>query len=365
MKQKKVYTAIGLMSGTSMDGIDAALIRTDGGMMVEPLEFTILPYDPDVTLALRENLGRKSDPLGELEELERAVTLAQADVVRELMSKADLFPRDIDVIGFHGQTITHGPAEGFTWQLGDGALMAHELGIPVVNDFRGADMRAGGQGAPLVPLYHSALVAGEKLPRPVAVLNIGGVANVTWIGHRQNDIIAFDTGPGNALLDDFIRERTSDICDTDGALAMQGQIHQDFLLRWLGNPYFNMPPPKSLDRNDFYDGDTKALGNADGAATLTAFTIYAVEKAMKYFPAPPREWLVSGGGRLNPAIMNGLQDILRVPVRPVDELAWNGDLLEAEAFAYLAVRSRKRLPLSLPTTTGVPAPTTGGQLYLP
>jgi anhydro-N-acetylmuramic acid kinase len=348
--------SIGLMSGTSMDGIDAALLRTDGRERIEAGPALTLPYDDGFRQRLRAILGGKGDVRG----VERDLTLRHAEAVKALLAKAGLAPGQVGLVGFHGQTILHAPDRGKTWQIGDGALLAAETGIDVVCDFRSADVAAGGQGAPLVTVFHAALSAG--LERPLAVLNIGGVSNVTWIG-ASGDLLAFDTGPGNAPIDDWALRHTGTAVDRDGALARSGKVDRAILDRLLAHPYFAQRPPKSLDRNSFDLSQVNSLGTADGAATLTAFTTGAVHRASTHFPAAPRRWIVCGGGRHNPAILQGLRDLLGVPVDPAEAVGWDGDALEAQAFAYLAVRSRLGLPLSLPGTTGVSRPQPGGVLF--
>jgi anhydro-N-acetylmuramic acid kinase len=266
----------------------------------------------------------------------------------------------VDVVGFHGHTILHRPAERRTWQIGDGALLARRLGLDVLADFRHADVVAGGQGAPLAPLYHAALAAA--LPKPLAVLNIGGVANVTWIA-GPSEILAFDTGPGNALIDDWVYRHTGAAADLDGALACAGAVSAAHVENFLANSYFDRPPPKSLDRDDFRGTLPTGLSLEDGAATLSEMTAAAIAVATRHFPAPAKQWLVTGGGRHNPALIEALRRRLDVTVRPVEAVSWQGDALEAQAFAYLAVRSVLGLPLSLPSTTGVPEPCCGGHLF--
>jgi anhydro-N-acetylmuramic acid kinase len=351
----RLIRAIGLMSGTSLDGIDAAFIETDGEALVTAGPALTLPYAPALRALLRETLGGK----GPVAEAEEAMTRAHEAAIRALLSKHSL-PRP-DIIGFHGHTILHQPRQGRTWQLGDGALLAALTGIDVIDDFRGADVAAGGEGAPLVPLYHRALAA--KLEKPLAVLNIGGVANVTWIGEQENDLLAFDTGPGNALLDDWALAHTGKPVDEGGALARAGHADEKHLARFLAHPYFARLPPKSLDRDEFASFMPQGLSPADGAATLAAMTAAAVAEAQRHFPAPARRWLVAGGGRHNPVLMELLRERLGGPVAPVETAGWDGDALEAQAFAYLAVRSLKGLALSLPGTTGVKTPTTGGKLH--
>jgi anhydro-N-acetylmuramic acid kinase len=270
----------------------------------------------------------------------------------------------VELIGFHGHTILHEPENRRTWQIGDGALLARLTGCEIVADFRSADVAAGGEGAPLAPLYHAALAA--KLPKPLAVLNLGGVGNVTWIGpgdKADEDILAFDTGPGNAMLDDWVRRHTGKPADLGGALARGGQVSVPHVAGFLAAPYFARTPPKSLDRDAFAGFVPHDLGAADGAATLTEMTAAAVAAARAHFPHPAHEFLVCGGGRHNPALMAALARLLGISVRPVEAVGWDGDALEAQAFAYLAIRSLRGLPLSLPTTTGVPRPTQGGRVF--
>jgi anhydro-N-acetylmuramic acid kinase len=289
------------------------------------------------------------------------LTRRHGEAVAQLLALAGIGPAAVDVIGFHGQTLSHDAARGRTWQIGDGAMLTSLTGIDVVFDLRSADMAAGGQGAPLVPVYHQALAAG--LQRPLAVVNIGGVANVTWLPEAGGPI-AFDTGPGNGLLDDWVARHTGEPCDRDGALAAAGTVDGERLDRWLDHPYFRRPAPKSLDRLDFAGLDLGGLSLADGAATLTAFSARSIARSAEQLPAPPARWLVTGGGRRNPSLMAALSAAIAAPVQAVEEVDWDGDALEAQAFAYLAVRSRRGLPLTFPGTTGVPRPTTGGR-YAP
>lgn len=343
------------MSGTSLDGIDVAIIETDGRDRVIPGPALTIPYPPHFREQLRSVRGGR----GAVAEVEAELTRLHAEAVEYFLSE---HPGAIDVVGFHGHTILHRPGERRTWQIGDGAFLAQRLGTDVVADLRSADVAAGGQGAPLSPLFHAALAAA--LPKPVAILNIGGVANVTWIGEAE-ETLAFDTGPGNALIDDWVHRRTGAAADIDGALARSGRVSAAHVARFLENPFFDRRPPKSLDRDDFCDAVPVGLSSEDGAATLTEMTASAISVAVRHFPAPPREWLVTGGGRHNPALMEALRRRLAAQVRPVEAVSWDGDALEAQAFAYLAVRSMGGLPLSLPSTTGVPHPTRGGRLFSP
>ena len=357
----KTYTALGMMSGTSMDGVDAALLTTDGERIARFGPWLTVPYDEEQ----RSRLRAVVDGACAAAPVEREITEVHEKLVNLILEENNFVRSDIDIIGFHGQTILHRPDEGQTQQIGDGALLARRVGIDVVNDFRSADIAAGGQGAPLAPLYHWA--RARDLEGPLAVLNIGGVANVTWIGPGQaaddDTVLAFDTGPGNALLDDWMLAHTGTPVDRDGAQAAQGEPIEAVLAQFLGQPFFRQAPPKSLDRNDFSLEPLAPLGIADGAATLVALTCRAVARAAEHFPAPVDRWLVSGGGRHNPALMAGLSEILTGLVGPVEEVGWRGDALEAEAFAFLAVRSLRGLPLTLPGTTGVAKPLTGGTLH--
>jgi len=345
--------AIGLMSGTSLDGIDAALLRTDGERIAERGAWLTLPYDDAFRACLRRLIaGREDAPA------ERELTLRHAEAVTALLRKAGLAAADIRVVGFHGQTIRHRPEEKITLQIGDGALLAQAAGIDVVGDFRSADVQAGGQGAPLVPLYHAALAA--DLPKPAAILNIGGVANVTWIG--DDGILAFDTGPGNAPINDAVHQATGAECDEDGKLALSGTPDEAMLNSWLKHSFFAAKPPKSLDRNAFDFGAAATLALPDRVATLTRFTAAGAAQSLPHLPQAPRAWYVCGGGRHNAALMGHLRQLLGA-VQPVETLGWEGDALEAQAFAFLAMRHLRGLPLSLPTTTGVPRPMPGGVLH--
>jgi anhydro-N-acetylmuramic acid kinase len=339
-----------------MDGIDAAFVVTDGRLHVETGPAATFPYPEALRSRIRSVLGGK----GPVAEVEREVTLAHADAVRRLRERHAL--GEVDLVGFHGHTVLHRPAEQRTWQIGDGALLAERTGIDVVCDFRTADVQRGGEGAPLAPVFHAALAA--RLDRPLAVLNIGGVANVTWIGPDDAELLAFDTGPGNALIDDWLLSHTGKPIDRDGALAKRGRVDDGFLSRVLAHAFFGRTPPKSLDRDDFSAFLPVGLSPEDGAATLTALTAATVAASLRHMPASPNRWLVTGGGRHNPVIMAALRDRLGAPVEPVEAAGWDGDALEAQAFAYMAVRSVEGLPLSFPGTTGAPRPLAGGQLFL-
>ena len=358
--------AIGLMSGTSLDGVDVALIETDGERVAALGPSFCRPYSDDERAILRQGLAeaavltdRAARP-GILARAEELVTRAHGDAVESFLGDNDLAA--VDVVGFHGQTVLHRPASGLTVQIGDGPALARRLGLTVVHDFRAADVAAGGQGAPLVPVFHRALAASLDRGKPIAVLNIGGVANVTYI-EDDRDPVACDTGPGNALIDDFMRARVGRAFDEGGATAAQGRVDQAFVARVLAHPFFDQDPPKSLDRNAFAfaDGGLPDFSVADGAATLAALTAQAIARVVPRLPRAPKRWIVAGGGARNRTIMRMLErQLAPARVETADAVGWSSDALEAQAFGYLAVRSLKRLPITFPTTTGVPRPLTGG-----
>lgn len=372
----RTITAIGLMSGTSMDGIDVALLQSDGVTVTEIGPARTYIYEDADRAAIRAAMvdAVEHAPLPEpppaFDPLAQMLAERHGEAVRQFLAAEGIDRREIGVVGFHGQTIRHAPDLKVTWQIGDGGHLARILQIPVIADFRRADVLAGGEGAPLAPLYHAARLRSSALEPglwPVAVVNIGGVANVTWVagGGEDDAILAFDTGPGNALIDDWVRAKNAGDCDRDGRLAFLGQGDRARVERWLELPYFGKTPPKSLDRDDFRDCAVGDLSLEDGAATLTAFTAASIARAMQHMPIAPRSVFVCGGGRHNPALMRAIAEELRQEVEPVEVLGWRGDSLEAEAFAFLAVRSLYGLPLSLPTTTGVAAPMHGGKLFKP
>ena len=348
------------MSGTSLDGIDVALIETDGEGVVKRGPSATYAYDEGQQQTLRQALqdageiNQRSDRPGTLVEVEAKLTAWHADAVQSFLSQHGLSDSNIDVIGFHGQTVLHRPQLHLTVQLGDGQALANTTGIPVVYDMRAADFAAGGQGAPLVPIYHAALAT----TRPCAFVNIGGVGNVTFIGSGDT-LVAFDTGPGNALINDWMRQHKGLAFDEGGKACLSGNISQHHLNISFSHPYFLQKPPKSLDRNSFAKLDFTDLSFEDGAATLAAFTAQSIAKSAAWFAEIPKQWIICGGGRHNAAIMNGLAARL-LNVKSADEMHLNGDSIEAEAWAYLAVRSIKGLPISFPGTTGVKAPMIGG-----
>jgi anhydro-N-acetylmuramic acid kinase len=360
-------TVLGLMSGTSMDGVDAAVLVTDGEAIAGFGPRLFRPYTDAERQALRaavreaRTLSARAARPGALAEAERIVTAAHGEAVERLVRENPGVA--VDLIGFHGQTVLHAPVRRLTVQIGDGRALAKLAGIPVVYDFRAADVAAGGQGAPLVPVYHRALAASAGLTGNVVIVNIGGVANITRIA-ADGSLCAGDTGPGNALIDDFIRARTGAAMDQDGALAARGTVNDKALAALLADPWFDRPMPKSLDRDAFSPGAVAGLTTEDGAATLTAFTSRTIVKGIVISGGADRI-VVAGGGARNPSLMHSLAAALGAPLTNAAELGWSPDFIEAEAFAYLAVRSVRGLPLTFPGTTGVPTPTAGGVLARP
>ena len=357
--------AIGLMSGTSLDGVDVALIETDGEEISAFGPTGYRAYSDAERAILHEALhaasrltDRGARP-GILADAEALVNRVHVEAVESFLKANGLGRGDIGVVGFHGQTVLHRPAEGLTIQIGDGAALARALNLPVVHDFRAADMAAGGQGAPFVPVYHRALARMSECEAPVVIVNIGGVANITYIDGQT--LIACDTGPGNALLDDFMLRQTGKAVDHGGAAAAKGKPDRGWIAHALKHPFFALPPPKSLDRNDFAAFVMDGLSIEDGAATLTGFTAQSIARVAQLLPKLPRSWIVVGGGANNPTLLKMLADaVAPVSVVTGNSLGWSGDAIEAQAFAFLAVRSLEKLPLTYPGTTGVSAPLTGG-----
>ncbi|WP_428486652.1 anhydro-N-acetylmuramic acid kinase [Rhodopila sp.] len=348
---------IGLMSGTSLDGVDAAWLETDGHEIHSFGPSLTLPYDA----ALRRDLRAILDLAPTLDADNDQLADATDRLTTYHVQAVEAIRRPADLIGFHGQTILHQPHLRRTWQIGDATMLARRTGLPVAFDFRSADVAAGGQGAPLAPVYHAALA--RDLPKPLVVLNIGGVANATWIG-RDGSLVAFDTGPGNGPLDDWAARHTGARYDRDGCLARSGRPDKLVLDRMLSHPYFGRPAPKSLDRLDFdalfAESGISNLSAADGAATLAAFTVASIVCAR--FPENPVRWIVCGGGRHNPVVMDALRSSIHVPVDPAEAVSWDGDGLEAQCFGFLAVRVKYALPLSFPETTGARKLVTGGRI---
>ncbi len=364
--------AIGLMTGTVLDGnIDVALLKTDGERIETFGTYTLAPYPQSIRDLLEQTLAEARAWNFEGPEpkifarAEQELTRAQSAAVREHVESAGLAMADIGIVGFHGQSVLHrAPTPqriGATRQLGDGELMHELLGVPVAYDFRSADVGAGGQGAPLSAIYHQALLRGLGASGETAVLNLGGVANITW-WDGADTLIAFDTGPANAPINDWVKQHGVGGMDRNGELALSGKVDEARLAQLLQHPYLAAPFPKSLDRFDFSASMADGLSPADGAATLTAFTASAVGKGLDLLPRRPQRLVVCGGGRHNPAIMAMLKSRAGVDAVPAEAVGWRGDAIEAECFAFLAVRVLRGLPISFPTTTGVPRPMQGGRL---
>jgi anhydro-N-acetylmuramic acid kinase len=364
--------SVGLMTGTVLDGnIDVALLKTDGERVETFGAYALVPYPASIRTMLEKTQSAARawnfegpDP-AIFAEAEEALTRAQAAAVKQVVAEAGMTTADIGVVGFHGQSVLHrGPQNGRpgdTRQLGDGELMHSILDIKVVYDFRTADVRAGGHGAPLAAAYHAALLGTAGARGDSAILNLGGVGNITW-WDGKSDLVAFDTGPANAPINDFVKARGLGDMDRDGALAATGKVDEARLAALLEHPYLVAPYPKSLDRFDFTASMADGLGAEDGAALLTAFTASCVGKALDLLPQRPRTLFVSGGGRHNPTLMAMIEDRARVQAVSADAIGWRGDAVEAECFAFLAVRALRGLPISFPSTTGVPKPMTGGRI---
>jgi anhydro-N-acetylmuramic acid kinase len=363
----KIFRAIGAMTGTSMDGVDLAFLETDGRQMLKFGPAASYPFSDSDRALLRgavdaaRYLVKRDDRPGLLAEAEDLVTKRHIEAIRDFLTRESIDPAAVDVIGFHGQTVLHRPDRGLTVQLGDGAFLARTVGIDVAYDLRAADMAAGGQGAPLVPVYHRALAEASGAILPMLFVNIGGVANITYVTANA-DPLACDAGPGNALLDDLMLDRTGAAMDRDGACALAGSVNKDALAALTAHSYFSQKPPKSLDRNAFSPKAVSALATPDAAATLVAFTACGILAHLRFLPETPHMIVLCGGGAHNPAIVQALAERAPCPVRRAEDFGWDAQAIEAQAFAFLGVRSVKGLPLTFPSTTGVSEPMTGGAL---
>ncbi|MEM9732658.1 MAG: anhydro-N-acetylmuramic acid kinase [Pseudomonadota bacterium] len=366
----KLLTAIGLMSGTSMDGIDVALVETDGDGIFHFGPTMAMAYPPAFKGRLERGLldaqaiKERTDRPGDLVALEQALTDFHAQVVNRFLTENGLAVHSIDLLGFHGQTVLHRPNEGVTIQLGDGQALADATGITTVYDMRAADMEAGGQGAPLIPVFHRALAGSLKNTGPTCFVNIGGISNITYVDGET--LIAFDTGPGNALIDQWVAQKAGIPFDSGGTIASEGRVLASVVNRYLAAPFFDESGPKSLDRNDFPPLESGSAELADGARSLARLTAEAIAKSLDQLPTAPARWIISGGGRLNVTIMGDLAEILDgAEVQTAEAAGFDGDMMEAQAFAYLAVRARRSLSLTFPTTTGCRGAVTGGKTVAP
>jgi anhydro-N-acetylmuramic acid kinase len=371
----EAMVAIGLMSGTSMDGIDVAALKSDGETIAAIGPGLSVPYPAafrrklETALETAKSIGQREERPGGLAEIETEITERHAEAVRAFLASAPVEWKKPELVGFHGQTVLHRPQIGLTVQLGDGPMLARRTGLPVVYDMRANDMALGGQGAPLVPAYHAALA--RSLPPalagryPVVFVNIGGISNITFVP-VAGDPVAFDTGPGNTLIDQWVSGHGGVPFDADGAIAAEGQVVGTVVRRYLENPFFGRSGPKSLDRNDFTLDAAGGLELADGARTLAAVTAEAILQAVEHLPERPKLWILCGGGRRNPHIVADMKaGAGDAEVVLAEDAGWRGDFTEAEAWAFLAVRSRRALPLTWPTTTGCREPATGGVLAEP
>ena len=362
-----LYRVLGLMSGTSMDGIDAALLDTNGEELVQAKAHAFYPYNKQDKHYLQKALEAghlwhtHEKPPPAVAKAHHHLTQKHIEAVQQFLRHHNLKAHHCDAIGFHGHTITHRPREGRCEQIGDGHHLASKTGIPVVGNFRQNDMQHGGQGAPLVPVYHRA-IATQLTPRPMAFVNIGGITNITWLGDK-GEMLAFDTGPGNALLDQWMVQHHGKFMDKDGLLSRQGTVDEVWLKAFMNHPYFQKAPPKSLDRLTFPFHLCHNLKKSSAPITLAQIPALGLKRACAHVPLSPRLWIICGGGRHNPAIMRAIKNTLSGTVMTAEEKGLKGDTIEAQAFAYLAVRSLRGLPLTYPSTTGVHAPVGGGVVY--
>jgi anhydro-N-acetylmuramic acid kinase len=351
-----LFTILGCMSGTSLDGIDLAILKTDGEMIIETAKTYYHPYAQD-----QKNKIAKAFMKDEFDDdvrlAELIVTESHINAIRKFIAQDNI---SFDYIGFHGQTITHDPVQKFTWQIGDAKKIASEFNVPVIYDFRTNDVDHGGQGAPLLPVYHRALIQDSNLELPTVIINIGGVSNITYLS--DTDLIAFDCGAGNALMDSVMQSEFQKPFDENGEIARIGMVNHKIIDELLSDKFFELLPPKSLDRNPWKLEPLHNLDPKDRVATLLEFTIKGIEKGIALLPEPPNHIFITGGGRNNSYLMQLLIERLPSPVRSVDELGWNGDFIEAQGFAYMAARHLKSLPISFSGTTGVKTPLSGGKL---
>lgn len=360
------------MSGTSMDGVDAAEIKSDGLQIFDFGEFISEPYSEELRNKLKKLVSLKDNASDEfITEVENEVTNFHAEIVNKLLKKANKKPDDIDIIGFHGHTIDHRPQDRFTWQIGNGRALADQTGIDVISNFRKNDVLLGGQGAPLIPLYHKAII--EFPFYPAIIINIGGVANLTYI--EDGGIIAFDTGPGNALMDDYASDKFGKKYDDDGKIARSGKANKKLLSKLLENIYFFRKPPKSLDRDNFQkmvnhylnSDEFQDINPTDILSTLTEFTVESLAISIEnHLPQPAKTIFVCGGGAQNGYLIEKLQERLKTKIFDISSIDknLNPDAIEAQGFGYLAIRSKIGLPITFASTTGIKmSSATGGVFY--
>jgi anhydro-N-acetylmuramic acid kinase len=365
-----LITSIGLMSGTSCDGIDASIIKSDGEKEVHFIENQFLQYDSNIKIKIRSLKDRinliidlENNKL-EINSLEREITLLHAKTVNLVIEKSKIERSKINLIGFHGHTIFHNFKEKKTKQIGDGRLLSQLTKLNVINNFRTNDINNGGQGAPLVPIFHKLLKEKLKLNSPILFLNIGGISNLTFLGKGQ-EIVSLDTGPGNFIIDKILQLKSKNKIqfDKDGMIAFTGIVNETILDSYLNDPYYECLPPKSLDVNDFNLSALRSLSLEDSVATLSELTALTVVNALNFFKIKPNKIIVCGGGRKNKYIFERIKSLSNISINNIDEYKINGDFIESQAFAYLAIRSFLKKPISFPETTGVSKPSTGGDLF--
>jgi anhydro-N-acetylmuramic acid kinase len=355
------------MSGTARQGIDAALIETDGEAFVRPVAFAHTPYTPATReliveasrIAVNTEL-RQTEPV--ITEADQIVTALHIEAAKQIIARTGMVSDQIDIIGSHGLTLVHRPDKGWSWQIGNGEMISDALQCLVASDFRAGAMRAGGQGAPVLPIFHQQLAA--EMEKPAVILNLGGIASFTFVGF-DGMLGAFDAGPGTALIDDWIFKHTGHRYDENGATAARGHINEMLLADMMKQAYFALAAPKSVDRSAFSATAVAFMDLADGAATLTAFVAQGIAGALRHLPTPPKRIYVTGGGRHNPVLMAMIAQSCGVPLEPIEAHGYNGDALEAQGIAYIAVRRMKLLPITFPGTTGVDSPISGGVLHHP
>ena len=366
---KNLITCIGLMSGTSCDGIDASIIKSDGENVVHFTGNHFLPYEDRIKSKIRglkEKINLILDletNITEIDNLEKEITLLHAKIVNSIIEKFKLNKLEIDLIGFHGHTIFHSFKYKKTKQIGDGKLLSQLTGIKVVYNFRENDIKNNGQGAPLVPIFHKLLKTKLKIKIPLVFFNIGGISNLTYL-NKDEEMVSFDSGPGNCLIDRILQLKSEDKVqfDKDGMIAFTGNIDKNILDSYLSDPYYELSPPKSLDINDFNLNPLRDLSLKDSVATLSELTSLTIVNALSFFSSKPIEIILCGGGRKNKFIFDRIKKLSNITISNIDDYKINGDFIESQAFAYLAIRSLFKKPISFPKTTGATKPITGGDI---
>ena len=371
MLNSKNFIALGLMSGTSADGIDVAILTTDGKAKIKLGPSGYYPFSKSFITKIKSIFKKKlnidkSKKQKRIIKIENEFTQLNFIAINKFLKKNKINKKKIDVVGFHGQTISHNPASGYSWQIGNSQKLANLLNIKVVSNFRENDIKNGGQGAPLTPIFHYYLT--KKMKKKICFINLGGISNITYFNHRSktslNNMLAFDAGPCCSLIDDWISKNSNNKFDNFGLLARKGNVKKEIIHNFLKKPYFSKLPPKSLDRSFFSLSLLKKLNIEDGAATLNYLVANSVLKAFDYFPNNPNLCILSGGGRLNKFLVELISNKLKKSkILLAENYNWNGDSIEAHAFAYLSVRKLLNLPITFPKTTGIKKPLTAGQIF--